>query len=227
VVWVALAVFACAAVALAWYLLAGPGARRASAASATTAEASPAAPAPPPAVALAQPARVAATAPGAAKEPDPADVKPAPAAAEGVASDAPAVPAPVTVEPAAAPAPRNEEADYKRLLATAERKYDQGRFDDAVADYKRAAVIHPGAPVQVGLARAYYDASRNADALRALDLALQQDREYAPAWLLLGELHQAARRIPEARTAYQQFLALQPRGEQARAVREILSKQLK
>jgi tetratricopeptide (TPR) repeat protein len=149
---------------------------------------------------------------------------------------APAAPAPdgptgavAQAQPAeVAPAPpRNADAEYRRLFASAERKYEQGRFEEAIAEYRRAAAIHGGAEVQVNLARAYYDAGRTPEALRAVALALQQDQGHAPAWLLLGEMHQAAHEVEQARNAYQQFLVLQPKGEQARAVREILAKQLK
>jgi Tfp pilus assembly protein PilF len=57
-------------------------------------------------------------------------------------------------------------------------------------------------------------------------VATRVNPKYAPAYLLLGEIHQGEGRNAEAKSAYQTFLNLSPNGEQARAVREIL-KQLK
>ena len=91
----------------------------------------------------------------------------------------------------------------------------------------RLAAIQPSAPAHVGLARALYDANRGAEALSELKVAVRVNPKYAPAYLLLGEIHQGEGRNAEARAAYQTFLNLSPSGDQARAVREILSTQLK
>jgi tetratricopeptide (TPR) repeat protein len=126
-----------------------------------------------------------------------------------------------------APPARDEEADYRRVLASAERKYEAGRFTEAIADYRRAVALRSTGPAHVGLARALYDANRSAEALREIETAIRTDGRYAPAWLLLGEIHQGAGRIPQARAAYERFLQLEPKGERARAVREILSRQMR
>jgi Tfp pilus assembly protein PilF len=76
------------------------------------------------------------------------------------------------------------------------------------------------------LARALYDANRSTEAMRELDVAIGVDGNYAPAWLLLGEIHQGEGRNRQARSAYERFLKLEPRGERAQAVREIIAKQL-
>jgi tetratricopeptide (TPR) repeat protein len=78
----------------------------------------------------------------------------------------------------------------------------------------------------VGLARALYDANRPLEARSSLERAVEVAPDYAPAYLLLGELHQADGRNADARAAYERFLELEPRGEQARVVREIVAKQL-
>jgi CheY-like chemotaxis protein len=148
--------------------------------------------------------------------------------APGAAAVAPAIAALAAPEPAPAPAPpaRNDEADYRRALAGAEKKYEGGRFLEAIADYRRALAVRPTAAAHVGLARALYDANRSLEAMRELDAAIQADARYAPGWLLLGEIHQGEGRLPRARAAYDRFLQLAPRGEQAKAVREIIAKQL-
>ena len=71
----------------------------------------------------------------------------------------------------------------------AERKYNSGDFLAAIGDYRKAASIQPSAPAHVGLARALYDANRTTEALSELRVATRVDPTYAPAYLLLGEIH--------------------------------------
>ncbi|HEY6001765.1 MAG TPA: hypothetical protein VIV57_02745 [Anaeromyxobacter sp.] len=113
------------------------------------------------------------------------------------------------------------------MLASAERKYDAGRFVEAIGEFRRALALRSTGPAHVGLARALYDANRSGEALREVETAIQTDGRYAPAWLLLGEIHQGEGRNNPARAAYERFLQLEPKGEQAQAVREIMAKQLK
>jgi Tfp pilus assembly protein PilF len=95
-----------------------------------------------------------------------------------------------------------------------------------MSEYRRAIAIRDTGPARVGLARALYDANRAGDARRELERAIQQDGRYAPAWLLLGEIHQGEGRTSQARAAYERFLQLEPRGDRAAAVRQIISSQL-
>jgi Tetratricopeptide repeat len=189
----------------AWFVL---GARRAP-------EAAPAGAAPPVASAPALEAKVApASAPPAA---DPAPSPPAETVPPVVA-----VPASAAAEPPARP--RDPEAQLKRLLAAGERHYESGSFTAAIEEFSRAVSIRPSAPALVGLARALYDANRSREALAELERAVVLDPRYAPAHLLLGEIHQGDGRTKQARADYERFLALEPDGEQARAVRAILAR---
>jgi CheY-like chemotaxis protein len=181
-------------------------------------------PAEPIAAAPPAPAAPAPETPGPAAAPGGVAAAPAPTAAAAAAASA--VSEPLTVALPAAPPARSVDGDYTRLLASAERKYESGRFPEAVDDFRRAVALKPTAAANVGLARALYDGNRARDALRALEAATTINRSYAPAYLLLGEIHQAESRKSEARAAYQRFLALQPTGDQAKAVREILARQL-
>jgi tetratricopeptide (TPR) repeat protein len=136
---------------------------------------------------------------------------------------------PTQAAPPAAEAPSpatRRNADYRRLLGAAERKYEAGRFLDAIADYRRALALRVTGPAHVGLARALYDANRSGEALGELERTIQHDGSYAPAWLLLGEIHQAEGRSRQARAAYERFLQLEATGERAEAVRGILTTQL-
>lgn len=183
---------------------------------------------PPPAEPTAAPAPAGAS-PPAQDAPAPAPEASAPAAAvvqaEPIRATVPEPLAPAA-QPSPTPARRNDDAEHRRLLSAAERKYEAGRFLDAIEDYRRALAVKSSGPAHVGLARALYDANRSRDALRELDVAIDVDARYAPAWLLLGEIHQGEGRNRQARTAYERFLVLEPRGERAQAVREIIAKQL-
>jgi len=119
------------------------------------------------------------------------------------------------------------DAEHRRLIASASRKYEAGRFNEAISDFRRAVALKSTAAAHTGYARALYDGNRSDDALREIQTAIAEDGRYAPAWLMLGEIHQAQGRPAQARAAYERFLQLSPKGEQARAVREILSRQLR
>ncbi|HSN92719.1 MAG TPA: tetratricopeptide repeat protein, partial [Anaeromyxobacteraceae bacterium] len=149
----------------------------------------------------------------------PAAPSPAPAPA---ARPVPSTPSPA---PPARPPPSPDEA-YREALASAERKYEAGNFPAAIADFRKAAAIRETGPSLVGLARALYDANRPLEARASLERSVAVEPAYAAAYLLLGTIHQEEGRNAEARAAYERFLELEPRGEQARVVREILAKQL-
>jgi cytochrome c-type biogenesis protein CcmH/NrfG len=132
-------------------------------------------------------------------------------------------PAPLAGPPAEVEAPA---AKARRLGAAAEKKYERGDFSGAVAEFRRSLAAQPTPVGFVGLARALYDSNQTAEALRALESAQKLDPGYASSWLLLGEIRQGEGKVAQAKAAYQRFLQLQPTGEQARAVREIIAKQL-
>jgi CheY-like chemotaxis protein len=179
----------------------------------------PPAPEPGPSAADAQP-----TPPLAAPAPAPtaAPVALEPAAPAPTPAAAPVTPPPP--RPAVDPAAQAERA--QRLTAAAEKRYERGDFTGAVADFRRSLAVKATPSGFVGLGRALYDSNQTAEALRALESAQRLDPQYAPGWLLLGEIQQGEGKVAQARAAYTRFLQLQPTGEQARAVREIIAKQL-
>jgi hypothetical protein len=171
----------------------------------------------------AAPAAPQAAAPSPVTEPAP----PSPAPAPAPEAAAPQAPPPRTRPARPAPtAKKFDEVEHRRVLTAADRKYEMGRFTEAIADYRRAVAMRANAPALVGLARALYDSNKAAEATRTLDLAIKAEGDYAPAWLLLGEIHQGEGRNRQAKAAYERFLQLEPRGEQSQAVREIVAKQL-
>ena len=166
-----------------------------------------------------------------------APVEPAPAAAVGAPKEpAPIEPkaAPGKVAPRAAPDQAAQAAQAaqaeraQRLIATAEKKYEQGDFAGAVAEYRRslAAKATPGRLRRAGAGPLRLEPDRRG-AQGARAPRRSSTRNYAPTYLLLGEIQQGEGKVAQARTAYQRFLQLQPTGEQARAVREIIAKQLR
>ena len=200
----------------------------------------------PPAAARASPPPTPPSPPPAAAAPEVApEAKSPPPAPTPTPAAPPAVAAPERRAPSRKQAPRRErtaaageaplraaaqlpgvDADQKKLLAIAERKYEGGNFAGAIADYRRAVALRATAPALVGLARALYDSNRARDALVSLEQGIAADGSYAPGWLLLGEIHQGDGRKKQARAAYERYLRLEPRSEQAKAVREIVAKQL-
>jgi len=168
----------------------------------------------------------------AATAPPPATATPAPDAPPSPVAPPVAVlpPAPSPATPArpppSSPAAPSPDAAYREALASADRKYEAGSYAAAIADYRRAVAIRETGPSLVGLARALYDGNLPLEARSSLERSVAVDPRYAPAYLLLGTIHQAEGRNAEARAAYERFLEIEPRGEQARAVREIVAKQL-
>jgi tetratricopeptide (TPR) repeat protein len=221
-------VIAVALAAAGAYLALRPAPRPAAApeASAPSAPAAKAPEAPPPAPAT----------PAAAEAPPPPAATPAPTAPAPVAPPAPpaavpAAPPPSTSTATTAPPPaakaaprRSEDADLRRQLAAAERKYDTGRFAEAIAEYRKALAIRRTPQALVGLARALYDSNNATEALKTAEEATREDGRYAPAWLLLGEIHNDKGRVAQSRAAYERYLQLEPRGDAAKAVREILAR---
>jgi CheY-like chemotaxis protein len=171
----------------------------------------------PPAPAAAAPAPVAAAPPATAPPPPAPAVAPAPAAASPPAP--PSTPAP-TPRPAR-PRSGDDEA-YRRALASADRKYQDGNFAAAVADYRRAIASKETSAAQAGLGRALYDGNQPLEAQEALLRAIELDPRNARAWLALGEIYVEQDRKDEARRAYMKYLEIEPSGPYARDVRSVL-----
>ncbi len=129
------------------------------------------------------------------------------------------------LRPAVDPAAPAEKA--QKLIASAEKRYERGDFAGAVAEFRRSLAAKVTPSGLVGLARALYDSNQTAEALKVLEGAQKADPKYAPTFLLLGEIQQGEGKLAQAKASYQRFLQLQPTGEQARAVREIIAKQLR
>jgi CheY-like chemotaxis protein len=231
-------------VAISWFLFVRPHAPT-SEAPAPDAGAPRAAEAASPAVPAADPKPAAAPTPAPSPSPGPqAAPTPAPPPPAPAATPAPAL-APKPAAPAKAPAPlvnpapadtaappagkpakpsagTGSEADFRRYMTAGGQKYRAGDLNAAANAYGHALAIRRTAAALVGLAQVLYDANKQLDALQSVQEAVELEPKYAPAHALLGTIYQDQDRISEARRAYERYLALDPSGEQAQAVREIL-----
>ena len=174
-------------------------------------------PAPPPPAPAPSPAPTAAS-------PAPATKPAAPAKAPSpIVNTAPAdTAAPSAGKPAKPSAGTGSEADFRRYMTAGGQKYRAGDLNAAANAYGHALAIRRNAAALVGLSQVLYDANKQLDALQSVQEAAELEPKYAPAYALLGTIYQDQDRISEARRAYERYLALDPSGEQAQAIREIL-----
>jgi hypothetical protein len=164
----------------------------------------------PVAVALPDPPPAAASVPAA-----PAAVPPAPAPAAAGA------PAPDLRDPGAVPDPAAASADDALLQCQAALR--RGRAKAAVAACEKVARERPSsAEALVLLAHANLLAGWEGATLQLARRASFLDPKCADAFLLIGTVQQAAGRTRDARSAYQDYLRLAPRGSHADEVRAIL-----
>ena len=196
----------------------------ASAPQPVAAEVAPAPPAaqaaPPPAEGAPPPPKEAS--PPAASRPATAPPPPAPRPAAPAPAPSKAGTAPQAPPPARPPAPRPDEEGYRRLVASAEERYQAGDFAGAATAYRRALALRETSAALGGLGRALYDANQPKEAERALQRAVALDGGNARAHLTLGMIYGEQGRRAEARKAYERYLALEPNGPYARDVRAVL-----
>jgi hypothetical protein len=211
----------------------------AAAATASTAPAAPTTPAPtvaaePAAAPTGEPAVPTAPAPRSTEAPAPepaaapvaaAPNAPAPATTpapeEPKAAAAPTAPAPTAAEPPKAePAP----GDYAALLSEGRALYTKGQTKKALAVLERAVSVKAdGDEALVLLANCHLDRGANQKALQAASMAATANPNNADAYLVIGTVQQSLEHVAEARTAYQTYLKLAPKGQYASEVRSILS----
>jgi hypothetical protein len=163
---------------------------------------------------------------GAVVAPTPLERPPIPGPDAGPAS------APADAAPAASPrdaggatpSPAGPDAgpDYKALLEQARRVLDDGDYEAALAAADASLAQRRTARGYIVRADALRRLGRIDPAVTAIDAAIKANPSYPPAWELKGKILWGARRYDEARPAYEQFLKLQPTGEAADTVRQLL-----
>jgi hypothetical protein len=175
-----------------------------------------------------------ATAPAAAPAPDPVaapaattapapETAPAAAAAPVAATPAPAVvaaAAPATA-PAAAPAP-TPAAAAPAPAAPEPVAVPAAAAPKAVAAQAEKPAANGDAAKLVALARKQLDKGAVKKALTNAMKAVELDPTQAEAFLIIGVAQQQNERNADARTAYQRYLALAPKGQFASEIRSVL-----
>jgi tetratricopeptide (TPR) repeat protein len=184
-----------------------------------------------PVAAAPAPAPVAA-APAVAAEP-PAALAVAAAPAIPVAKAEVAPPAAVVAEPAepkvalaatAAPSVAPAAVDYATALADCRASMTAGKIQRAVTSCRQATDAQPRSSEALTLlAEAEFTRGHAGVALKLATAATNANQNFADAYVIIGGVYQEKGKTAEARAAYEQYLALQPKGKHAADLRSILS----
>jgi hypothetical protein len=152
----------------------------------------------------------------------PATDKPAVAATDKPATDKPATDKPATDAPA--PNTGGTPAEYAALVADGKKQLDRGRSKQAVETLEKAVAMRADGDDALSLlARAYLDRGNNEKALAAASLAVASNPNRADAYVVIGTVQQTQGHLNEAKTAYQKYLELAPKGEFAADIKSVLS----
>ncbi len=166
-------------------------------------------------------------------EPAPAKaaVEPAAKVAENEAApDASAAPVPPPPEPVvdrptkARPAAAKKADSYARAMSAGEAFLRKGNYKEAAKEFQRALQSNANSvPALLALGDAWLEADQPKKALEHLSKAARVDPRNGRAQLLLGTAQQSLKHGREATAAYKRYLELEPGGEFASDVRNILA----
>jgi Flp pilus assembly protein TadD len=161
-----------------------------------------------------------AAAPKPAPPPEPVAAKPVP-----VEPTRPTVAmAAATVQAPAAAVPVEESGAYGVAISQCRAYLTAGQIKNAVTACRQATEARPGSPeALVLLAEAEFTRGHTGVALRLATEATATDQNFADAYVVIGGIYQDKGKSAEARAAYEQYLALQPKGKHAADLRAILS----
>jgi tetratricopeptide (TPR) repeat protein len=114
--------------------------------------------------------------------------------------------------------------DYEALLAEGKKLYEKGQAKKAMVPLEKAVALRAdGDEALVLLANCHLDRGNLEKALAAAQLAAAANGENADAFLVIGAVQQQKGHNPEARTAYERYLKLAPKGQFAGEIRTILA----
>src|SRR5262249_17820145 len=120
---------------------------------------------------------------------------------------------------AAAAAP----GDYDAAIAQCRAQMTAGRIAHAVTACKQAADARPRSSEALTLlAEAEFTRGHAGVALKLATQATASNQNSADAYVIIGGVYQEKGKTAEARAAYEQYLALQPKGKHAADLRAIL-----
>jgi tetratricopeptide (TPR) repeat protein len=124
----------------------------------------------------------------------------------------------VVVKPAS-----DDAGEYKKLLEEGRALYDKGQARKAMVPLEKAVALKAdGDEALVILANCHLDRGNLEKALGAAQLAAAANAENADAYLVVGAVQQQKGHNPEARTAYERYIKLAPKGQFAGEIRSIL-----
>ncbi|HXU71933.1 MAG TPA: DUF4388 domain-containing protein [Polyangia bacterium] len=124
----------------------------------------------------------------------------------------------------ATPSGAKAAGDYEALLAEGKKLYEKGQAKKAMVPLEKAIAIKAdGDDALVVLANCHLDRGNLDKALAAAQLAAAANPQNADAYVVIGAVEQQKGHNPEARTAYEKYLKLAPKGQFAGDVRSILA----
>jgi hypothetical protein len=149
--------------------------------------------------------------------------KVAPSAETPKVAVAPSGETPSGETPAVAPSGAAATGDYAALLAEGKKLYEKGQARKAMVPLEKAVGLKAdGDEALVVLANCHLDRGNTEKALAAAHLAAAANANNADAYVVIGAVEQQKGHNPEARTAYEKYLKLAPKGQFAGDVRSIL-----
>ncbi len=114
--------------------------------------------------------------------------------------------------------------EYEALLAEGKKLYDKGQAKKAMVPLEKALALKAdGDEALVVLANCYLDRGNVDKAEAAAQLAAAANASNPDAYVVIGAVEQQKGHNPEARTAYEKYLKLAPKGQFAGDVRSILA----
>ncbi|MCU1283459.1 MAG: hypothetical protein JWM53_7005, partial [bacterium] len=120
--------------------------------------------------------------------------------------------------------PAGDDGDYKKLLEEGRALYAKGQAKKAMVPLEKAVALKAdGDEALVILANCHLDRGNMEKALAAAQLAAAANADNADAYLVVGAVQQQKGHNPEARTAYEKYLKLAPKGQFAGEIRSILA----
>jgi len=137
-------------------------------------------------------------------------------------STAPSV-AKLGVEPAVAPEAPQAPLGYDDAMADCRAQMTAGHIQHALTSCRQASDARPRSSEALTLlAEAEFTRGHTGVALRLATQATNANQNFADAYVIIGGVYQEKGRNAEARAAYEQYLALQPKGKHAADLRAIL-----
>jgi Flp pilus assembly protein TadD len=117
-----------------------------------------------------------------------------------------------------------DEAEYRTLVDEGRALYKRGQAKKAIASLEKAVTLKAdGDEALVLLANCHLDRGAVQKALAAANLAVAANTQNADAYLVIGAVQQQLEHVPEAKSAYQTYLKLAPKGPFAGEIRSILT----